>query len=71
MTGRMTISNIDMALISSVTAYAFSLLAITNDALVGSISTISALIFCLTALIKFIDLALEKWEKWTKKKSED
>jgi hypothetical protein len=64
----MTFSNIDLTLASSLSAYAFSLLAITNDHLVGSISTVSALIFCLTALIKFIDLAMEKWKKWTKDK---
>jgi hypothetical protein len=66
MVTRMTLSNIDITLISSVTAYIFSIVATSNETVLASISAISAIIFCLTAIIKFIDLVIDKWSKWSK-----
>jgi hypothetical protein len=62
----MTFSNLDMALASSVSAYAFALVAIQNDTVMSAISAVSAVIFCLTAIIKFVDLVIDKWKKWKK-----
>lgn len=60
----MTFSNFDITLASSVSAYAFSLVAIQNDTILSGISAVSAVIFCLTAIIKFVDLVFDKYNKW-------
>jgi hypothetical protein len=71
MTAKMTITNFDMALASSISAYAFSIVAVHNDTVMSGISAVSAIIFCLTALIKFVDLLMDKIEKWKSKKEKD
>ena len=63
---KMSISNFDATVVSSVSAYAFSVIALTNDEqLISTISGVSAIILCLTAIIKFVDLIFDKWKKWT------
>jgi hypothetical protein len=71
MTAKMTITNFDMALASSISAYAFSIVAVHNDTVMSGISAVSAIIFCLTALIKFVDLLMDKVEKWKSQKEKD
>jgi hypothetical protein len=67
MVTRMTFSNFDITIISSITAYIFSIVATSNETVLATISAISAIIFCLTAIIKFIDLVIDKWAKWKEK----
>jgi hypothetical protein len=67
MVTRMTFSNFDITIISSITAYIFSIVATSNETVLATISAISAIIFCLTAVIKFIDLVIDKWAKWKEK----
>jgi hypothetical protein len=67
MTTRMNLSNIDLTIITSITAYILSFVALNSEHVVASVSAVSGIIFCLTAIIKFIDLIIEKWNKWNPK----
>jgi len=62
-------NNWDMTMLSSLGALIFSVLAdsIQEPNIMAWISGISAFLLCLTSIIKFIDLLIEKWQKWTKK----
>ena len=42
-----------------------------DESIMSAVSAASAIILCLTAVIKFVDLCIEKYYKWKKKKSED
>jgi hypothetical protein len=63
----------DWTLALSLSALTLSKIALytAEEQAMSAISAISAIIFCLTALIKFIDLVIEKYHKWKKPKSED
>lgn len=66
-------NSFDWTLALSLSALTLSKVAIytAEEHTMSAISAISAIIFCLTALIKFIDLALEKFYKWKNRKPED
>jgi len=59
----------DITVLSSVGALAMSMLSmiISDQNIMAAVSSISAIILCLTAIVKFIDLVFDKWKKWTKK----
>lgn len=59
----------DITMLSSISALLLSFVSvnITEYNIMASISYISAIILCLTAIVKFVDLVIEKWKKWTKK----
>lgn len=59
----------DITVLSSVGALAMSMLSmiISDQNIMAAVSSISAIILCLTAIVKFVDLVIDKWKKWTKK----
>ena len=59
----------DITMLSSIGALLLSFLSseMEQQNVMTIISYLSALILCLTSVIKFIDLVLDKWKKWTKK----
>ena len=59
----------DITVLSSVGALAMSMLSmiISDQNIMAAVSSISAIILCLTAIVKFVDLVFDKWKKWTKK----
>ena len=38
--------------------------AINNNPTMELITALGATVMCLTAIVKFVDLLLEKWQKW-------
>lgn len=59
----------DITMLSSISALLLSFVSanIEDYQIMSAISYVSAIILCLTAIIKFIDLVMDKWTKWTKK----
>ena len=59
----------DITMLTSIGALLLSFISTSIDEqnVMALISSVSAVILCLTAIIKFIDLVLDKWKKWTKK----
>jgi hypothetical protein len=62
-------TNWDMTMLSSIGALTLSFITgtIEEPNIMAWVSGISAILLCLTSIVKFIDLIAEKWEKWTKK----
>lgn len=59
----------DITMLSSIGALLLSFVSseMEQQNVMTIISYLSALILCLTSVIKFIDLVRDKWKKWTKK----
>jgi hypothetical protein len=60
------LTTFDLTMLSSIMAFALSKVSmIVNDNdLMAVISGTSAVVLCLTAIIKFVDLVIEKYIKW-------
>lgn len=56
----------DWSLASSTIAFVMVQInkAVESNMVMESITAISAVVFCLTAIVKFIDLVVEKSKKW-------
>lgn len=63
------LSDWDITMLSSIGALLLSFVSseMEQQNVMTIISYLSALILCLTSVIKFIDLVRDKWKKWTKK----
>lgn len=59
----------DLTMLSSIGALLLSFISTQIDEpnVMALISSVSAIILCLTSIVKFIDLVNDKWKKWTKK----
>lgn len=59
----------DLTMMSSILALFSSYLSISiqNNNLMVIISYVSAIILCITSIIKFIDLIVDKWKSWKEK----
>lgn len=66
----MTNHTADWVVATSLGAFTFSKISmlINDQVIMEGVSSVSAVILCLTAILKFIDLAIEKWKKWKKTK---
>lgn len=61
-------SSYDWSIVASLAALFFSRISllITND-IMEIITAVSAIILCLTAIVKFLDLAIDKLPTWAEK----
>lgn len=58
----------DWSYLASLSALLLSRISVLlNDDIMGIITAVSAIILCLTAIIKFVDLAIDKVPTWTEK----
>lgn len=64
-----SLNNWDITMISSISSFALSFFSLLGDPTnyLTIVSSVSAIILCLTSIVKFIDLVLEKWKKWKEK----
>jgi hypothetical protein len=60
------LNNWDMTMLSSLGALILSFVtdSIQEPNVMAWVSGVSAFLLCLTSMVKFIDLVMEKWEKW-------